>query len=458
MLDEISDKINFAILNGDWLYEKERDYSPESWYKQVGITAEEKPEVVKYTPKIVGVWENYKSYMDRGHNLAEWHKVVPSFYTIDDHEIYDNTYGCGEIGRVNHKVVYRDVAVQAWHDYIAWSNPTEFTQGIHLGKAKLKANSDLLVDSEADFTKLDLAQAATLHVHWGGPYDGMRRIPSGTKPGNPNSGVYEIVEVVDAHTLKISPTPKKKGNPVYSIGRRSYSKQRISNAELFLLDIRSHQDMHDVSNPNKPGISIMGKEQKEWLKREMANSDAEFFFIVSSVNFTVPHEGGTGGSKADGKPGQGGRDDAWTSYIEERKEMIDFWGSLNKPVFLMTGDLHNSFAVQVTDRVWEFASGPHNSRNHALGAEGNRPVNGPFNSRGRDVDIKWSTAINNDVPPGLRYTPSYCVVQVNNCYNNPVEEGKDRWVPFPVPHVIFQYYNGLTGDLLYAETIHATGK
>jgi len=130
MLDEISDKINFAILNGDWLYEKERDYSPESWYEQVGITAEEKPEVVKYTPKIVGVWENYKSYMDRGHNLAEWHKVVPSFYTIDDHEIYDNTYGCGEIGRVNPKVVYRDVAVQAWHDYIAWSTPTAFTQGM----------------------------------------------------------------------------------------------------------------------------------------------------------------------------------------------------------------------------------------------------------------------------------------------------------------------------------------
>jgi hypothetical protein len=155
---------------------------------------------------------------------------------------------------------------------------------------------------------------------------------------------------------------------------------------------------------------------------------------------------------------QAGRDDAWTSFIEERKEMIAFWESIGKPVFLLTGDLHNSFAVKVTDIVWEFASGPHNSRNHPLSSEGNRPVNGKYNSRGREVDIRWSTAHLNDVPGGLRYTPTYCVVQINNVFNNPVEEGKNRWIPFPRPHVIFQYYDGLTGDLLYAETIHSTGK
>ena len=32
-----------------------------------------------------------------------------------------------------------------------------------------------------------------------------------------------------------------------------------------------------------------------------------------------------------------------------------------KPVFILTADLHNSFAIKVTDRVWEFASGPLNS-------------------------------------------------------------------------------------------------
>lgn len=35
--------------------------------------------------------------------------------------------------------------------------------------------------------------------------------------------------------------------------------------------------------------------------------------------------------------------------------LIKFWESLNKPVIVMTGDLHNSFAVKVTDKVWELA-------------------------------------------------------------------------------------------------------
>jgi len=317
-----------------------------------------------------------------------------------------------------------------------------------------------LEDKNADFTKLDLSQTATFHIHWGGPYDGARRAPRGTKPGNPNSGVYEIVEVIDAHHLRINPPAKKNGKPSYSIGRRSYGKMRVSNSDFYLLDLRSNQDMHDWRDPYKPGISIMGKKQKTWLKEQMAESDADFFFIVSSVNFTIPHVGGTGGVTT-GKtvdPIQTGRDDAWTIFIEERKEMIEFWDSLGKPVFVLTGDLHNSFAIKVTENVWEFASGPHNSRNHSISAEAGRPPNGMFDSRGRSVEIRWSSCILDDVPGGLRYRPSYCVVQVNNVFNNPIKPDKDRWVAFPRPQVIFQYYDGLTGDLLYAESILANLK
>lgn len=456
MLDQISDKINFAILNGDWLYERNRDYQPESWLIQVGLTKEQTPDIVKYAPNIVGVWENYKSYLDRGHNLALWHRQVPSFFTIDDHEILDNTYGTGQTGRIDRKAVFRDPAVQAWHDYLAWSNPTHFNQNIVFGKAELRAGSDVLEDKDADFSTLDLNQAASLHIHWGGEYDGARNAPKGIEPGNPNTGVYKIIEVIDAHRLRIYPAAKTNGNPSYSIGRRSYCKMHVSNSDFYLLDLRSHQDMHDWRDPYKPGISIMGKEQKAWLKKQMLESDADFFFIVSSVNFTIPHVGGTGGSSTSqtaDETSQTGRDDAWTIFIEERKEMIEFWDSLGKSVFVLTGDLHNSFAIQVTDNVWEFASGPHNSRNHALSAEGGRPVNGIFDSRDRQVEIRWSTFNLDDVPGGLRYHPSYCVVKVNNVFNNPLEEGKDRWVAYQKPQVIFQYYDGLTGDLLYAESI-----
>ena len=84
---KVRENINFAILNGDWLYEQRRDYPPKDWLGQVGLNSMEKaPRIVQKAPTVVGVWENYKTYLARGRNLSEWHRHVPSFYTADDHE------------------------------------------------------------------------------------------------------------------------------------------------------------------------------------------------------------------------------------------------------------------------------------------------------------------------------------------------------------------------------------
>ena len=45
---------------------------------------------------------------------------------------------------------------QAWFDYLAWANPVEHDDTAWFGTATLKSESDILVDEEADFTKLDL--------------------------------------------------------------------------------------------------------------------------------------------------------------------------------------------------------------------------------------------------------------------------------------------------------------
>ena len=58
-----------------------------------------------------------------------------------------------------------------------------------------------------------------------------------------------------------------------------------------------------------------------------------------------------------------------------------------------------------------------------------------------------------DTPNEMRNRPVYCVVKVNNVFNNPVISGTDRWVAYKNPQAIFQYYDGLTGELLYAESI-----
>ena len=86
--------------------------------------------------------------------------------------------------------------------------------------------------------------------------------------------------------------------------------------------------------------------------------------------------------------------------------------------------------------------------------EGNRPANGLFDSQGRQCEIRWSSYLLNDMTSApLRFRPFYCVVQINNVFNNSVEPGRERWVAFPHPQVVFQYYDGLTGELLYAEAI-----
>ena len=150
------------------------------------------------------------------------------------------------------------------------------------------------------------------------------------------------------------------------------------------------------------------------------------------------------------------KDDAWTVFFDEREKLIEAWDRLGKPVLVLTGDLHNSFAIRITDRVWEFASGPHNSNNHWYTDEGDRPPNGPFQYGPRACDIRWSSFYRSDIPRDQLTHPIYCVVQVNNVFNNPREPGEERWVAFPGPHVVFQYYDGRSGDLLYAEPIHAT--
>jgi hypothetical protein len=46
------------------------------------------------------------------------------------------------------------------------------------------------------------------------------------------------------------------------------------------------------------------------------------------------------------------------------------------------------------------------------------------------------------------------VAQINNVFPNPAPDGHIRWVAYPRPHVIIQYFDGVTGDLLYAEPVH----
>lgn len=448
---EIASEVDFAIMNGDWLYEELRETPPAAWTSRYGMSEDEAPEVVQAMPSIVGVWENYKLYMSRGIPLMEWHQNVPSYFTFDDHELVNDIWGAGSAGRRHRRTVFRDIGTQAWHDYLGWANPTEHDAPIHFGRAQLTKGSDLLKDTSADFTKLPLKDMSNLHIHWGTLTAGVNDLKYDDDSGDPNSRVYDIKEVIDAHTLRLHMPAAESRISAYSIGRRSYGKMRVANCEIYLLDTRSHREMHDIRQPDKPGLSMLGKAQRKWLEDSMRTSDADFFFLVSSVPMFIPHSG-AGGFEFD----EANKEEAWVAFLDEREGLVEFWDSLNKPVMVMTGDLHNSFAIKVTDRVWEFCCGPHNSVNHVpKNDEDDRPATGWYQSGTRMCDIQWSSYILPDIPRLDRCYPYYCVVQVNNVFNMPPKLGGQRLVAYPHPQVILQYYEGRTGKLAYSQTITA---
>jgi hypothetical protein len=73
--------------------------------------------------------------------------------------------------------------------------------------------------------------------------------------------------------------------------------------------------------------------------------------------------------------------------------------------------------------------------------------------RPRECDIRWSSYILPDLPRLERLYPHFCIVQVNNVFNMPQRLGDTRWVAYPHPQVVFQYYDGRTGELDYAEAV-----
>lgn len=428
MRRQIDDEIHFQIMNGDFIYEARRGTSVDEWRSANGVPAENTPSVLRHLPDVAGMWANYKHYLDRSTHLKRWHRHVPAYFMFDDHELLNDINGTGTPGHKGKRARARDPGVRAWQDYLGWSNPVPDTaRPVRFGRAELTADG-ILTDPEADFSELDLP-APTLHVHAG---------------DDAPSGVYAIEAVQGPHRLQLRPAPAKEGTElVYSIGRRAYYDFQVSNAHFLVLDTRSYRDLHDKDRPAKDGVQMIGPRQTRWLKTTMRQSDADVFFVVSSVSLTIPH----------GDPSQPNKDESWTSYLDARKDLIDFWDQRDAPVLVLTGDLHNSMAIGVTDNVREYIASPHNSPNHPLPDEGGRPPSGRFDSNGRPVNIHWSSFWMKDVPGEFMQQPYYTVISVQNVFENPGPNDDDRRVAYPTPRVLVRYYDGITGDLAYTESV-----
>ena len=293
----------------------------------------------------------------------------------------NDVYGCATAGFRNRRAVFRDPAIRPGSTTSRGPTPRSSTAPPTSARRSSPPVRTSSVDEDSDFTKLPLDEMANLHVHFGGHLAGVKTPEPDPALGDPNHGVYDIVEVLDAHRLRLSPAPLESRESVYSIGRRTYGKFRVSNCEFFLLDTRSHRDLHDVRTPADPERSMLGKSNSTGSWNRCAKATPTSSSSSRRSTFMVPHVG-SGGANLDRNSPSAGKDDAWTVFLHEREKLIDFWtDEIDSPVFVLTGDLHMSFAVKITDKIWEFASGPHNSPHHRSEIDaGGLPSAGPLRS------------------------------------------------------------------------------
>jgi alkaline phosphatase D len=419
-----AEDLAFHIVNGDFIYEETLDGT------RGGYAA------------------NYRLYLRRGRNLANLFRYVPLMTMYDDHEVNDNLDGSGEVGLGQGGYLKRDDALSVWQHYAGWANhPAAHKGSIRFGKGKVSRGSDLLSDAGADFTTLRPEQVSTLHVGHYIQGDGRSR----RERGGANIGVYGLRGVVDKHTLRVTPAFKADGEVPYSIGTHHYFDRKVGNCHFFFLDTRGERSRFlGEKKAHDSDRFILGETQRRWFLEGVAKSDADFILVISPDPWVIYHsgyhvrpEGGTG-SKGDG----------FCGYVHEREVLLKQLDRIDKPVLIFTGDVHNSFAVQITNNVWEFMCGPMNSAGHPIGTAGLPPFGGWFDSEGRKVKIKWVAGFPDNVPYSRLRNTYYAVVQVNNLMKAPRPSGTGyQFVSYDEPQIVVQFYDGYTGKLAYAEGI-----
>ncbi|MAI71523.1 MAG: hypothetical protein CMM01_11485 [Rhodopirellula sp.] len=418
------DRVSFHIVNGDYSYEETLD----------GTT--------------LGIENNYKLYLERGRSLNRLLRYVPMLTMYNDHEVTDNIDGSGEVGLGDGNYLVRDPAIRVWQYYADWANGEHGQRmPVRFGTGDFEEKSNVLHDLQADFTKLDLRQVSTLHV---GPYIKGAAKPSLGLRGGKNAGVYRVKRVIDATHLQIEPAAKVSGSAPYSIGTHHYFDKIVGNCHFVFLDTRGERSkFKGVAHAQDKDRHVLGDVQKKWFIETVTKSSAEFLFVISPDPWFIYHSayhmrGESTESKGDG----------YCGYVHEREELTQVLDQIEKPVLLLTGDVHHPVAAQITDNVWEFLVSPVNSANHPIGTAGLPPLGGWFDSAGRTIKIKWLGGYPDNVHYLRQRHTVYSVISVNNIVKagRPAGSGY-QFVAYDEPQVVVTFYDGYSGEMLYSEGI-----
>jgi alkaline phosphatase D len=122
--------------------------------------------------------------------------------------------------------------------------------------------------------------------------------------------------------------------------------------QIWIMEGRNYRSRNDM--PDGPGKTIWGPEQKHWLYKTVAESDAAFKIIISPTPILGPD--------------RENKKDNYSNKVfkTEGDEIRAFFNQFNN-VFLINGDRHWQYVTHPEGtRLWEFGTGP-GSDSHAEG-------------------------------------------------------------------------------------------
>ena len=418
--------LSFFVMNGDYIYEHYR-------------TKENLPHTIDLFRK------DYQLYMERAPGMTWMMRNVPFVFQYDDHESFSDLEGTGEIGLKDGKWLYRDRSLKPYYEYAGWANfdgpqhqPTLY------GTAELTQGTNRLYDPQQQFDTLSTKAISNIHVSM----------------GQKNAGVYALEKIIGPHQLEVSPAFEHDETAKYSVGSHHYYDWQVDNCHFFAIDIRSERTQYKPEKAKDPDRWLLGETQKKWLMDGISSTDADFVFIVSTVSWMMYHTNFhmyASGLVA-GEPtlvnGRSVKEDGFTGALHERDALLRFFDDVEKPVVILTGDLHNAYVLQVSDNVWECLIAPLNSGNHNLASAGNPPMGGWFDSEGWPVKIKWVSSFPNQLSFLQLRNNYYGVISVNNIIKSAQgEEAGYHFIAYDEPQIVVQLYDAYTGKLVYAEGI-----
>lgn len=316
---------DFALFNGDVVY-ADRFWVPDD---------AEFDNVVKCCKQPVPTADYYRSlYEDQrddvyaGEGFPEVLRTVATFFNWDDHGVNDDYAGQDGDARITENVI--PAAGAMLPDRVP----------------KRLVEAQYLLGYEAFFEN----SAVT-------PGDKLQEADTAEGLRNPETRKFRRfrphpdveVFILDLRQYRDIPVPSVGLLPILPTGLTADTLCAAdSNPELSIFCNSLPKPIIDQEGYRDANKTLLGPEQKQWLKKSLGKSDAKFKLVVSSVMILEWYLAPS---------------DRWEGYYQERQEVLDFIENENiQNVVFLVGDVHASIYSRVNPgrapAIYEFTTGP----------------------------------------------------------------------------------------------------